>query len=203
MNDISGLTLEILLDRIMFIDKIIEIHKTHYDQFMESYKENGPCDYYCDQMNYLTTCIHEDREIKNMLLSPVYEDQKELLMIDISSLPEHELAGLDGFEAKVLYKVVRNVWRNCRDLGSKVSGVFLDHKTARSFVESMADREERSAKEDSWVKEYTILWDRDGNCDDGFSIIYKEEDQNDIFKTGDIEYCIDYAIEKVPLWYKP
>lgn len=115
-------------------------------------------------------------------------------MIDISSLPEHELAGYEGFEAKVLYKVIRNAWRNYRDLGSKVSGVFLDHETARSFVESMADREERSAKEDEWVKEYTILWDRDSNCDDGFSIIYREEDD---------EYCIDYAIEKVPLWYKP
>lgn len=115
-------------------------------------------------------------------------------MIDISALPEHELAGYEGFEAKVLYKVIRNAWRNSWDLGSKVSGVFLDHETARSFVESMADREERGAKEDEWVEEYTILWDRDSNCDDGFSIIYREEDA---------EYCIDYAIEKVPLWYKP
>ena len=78
-------------------------------------------------------------------------------MIDISSLPEYELAGLEGFEAKELYKVVRNAWFNDQD--------------------------------------YEILWDQDSNCDDGFSIITYPD-------YGD-QWCFDYAIEKVPLWYKP
>ena len=116
-------------------------------------------------------------------------------MIDISSLPDHELIGYEGFEAKVLYKVVRNLWVNHRDLGSGISGVFLDHETARSFVEAMAEREKRSTIEESHIKDYEIFWDEESNCDDGFSIIHYVED-------GD-EYCTDYAIEKVPLWYKP
>lgn len=116
-------------------------------------------------------------------------------MIDISSLPEHELTGLEGFEAKELYKVVRNAWLNGQDLGSAVSGVFLDHETARYFVKAMAERDERIANDDVEVQDYEILWDQDSNCDDGFSIIT-------YLDYGD-EWCFDYAIEKVPLWYKP
>ena len=116
-------------------------------------------------------------------------------MIDISSLPEHELTGLEGFEAKELYKVIRNVWFNYEDEGSKVSGVFLDHEAARSFVEAMAKREERAAEEEADIVDHEIFWDQDSNCDDGFSII-------DYMDNGD-EWCFDYAIEKVPLWYKP
>lgn len=116
-------------------------------------------------------------------------------MIDISSLPEHELTGLEGFEAKELYKVIRFTWLNHRYLDYAVSGVFLDHETARSFTEAMAKREERIAEEEAGVKDYKIFWDKDSNCDDGFSIItYMDH--------GD-EWCSDYAIEKVPLWYKP
>lgn len=116
-------------------------------------------------------------------------------MIDISSLPEHELTGLEGFEAKELYKVVRYVWFNGQDLGSAISGVFLDHETARSFVKAMAEREERIANEEVDLQDYEILWDQDNNCDDGFSII--------TYLDYGYEWRFNYDIEKVPLWYKP
>lgn len=112
-------------------------------------------------------------------------------MIDISSLPEHEFTGLEGFEAKELYKVVRNAWSNHVEAGSAVSGVFLDYETARSFIKAMADREERLAKEDNEVFDYEIFWDQL----DGFNIITYME-------YGD-ELRFYYAIKKVPLWYKP
>lgn len=115
-------------------------------------------------------------------------------MIDISSLPEHDLSGLEGFGAKVLYKVIRYEWLNYHDEGSGIAGVFLDHDTARAFVKAMAEREEYIARGEQGFDDLEIFWDRDSNCDDGFSIIIYMED-------GD-EFCFDYAIEQVPLWYK-
>lgn len=116
-------------------------------------------------------------------------------MIDISSLPEYELTGLEGFKAKELYKVLRIPLYNSRYIGSDISGVFLDHETARSFIKAMAEREIREAEEDPRVKNYEMFWDQDSNCDDGFSIVGYQEDGN--------QYCINYAISRTPLWYKP
>lgn len=74
-NDIPGLTLEILLDRVKFIDTMIEIHEDFLKDFVNDMMEVGECDYILTQIHHLKSCIGEDKQIKNMLLAPVSEKE--------------------------------------------------------------------------------------------------------------------------------
>ena len=119
-------------------------------------------------------------------------------MIDISSLPDHDFSGLEkDYKAKVLYRVTRMDWVDYQDTGSELLGVFLDHDTAREFVEQMLERSTNYIKShpDYFDQDYDYYWDEDSNCDEGVSILGKTIDDAK-------EFCWDYAIEKTPLWYK-